>query len=66
MRATLTQEYDEGITGRFGNQLRSIPMLPGLAVWFGPLVSAPSTSIRTIPMSALSPMKVGSVGLSGS
>ncbi len=37
MRATLTQEYDEGVTGRFGNQLRSIPMLPNLPFGFGPL-----------------------------
>ena len=26
-RASATQEYDEGPTGRFGNQLRSMPML---------------------------------------
>jgi O-antigen ligase len=37
MRATLTQEYDEGVTGRFGNQLRSLPMLPNLPFGFGPL-----------------------------
>ncbi|MBV8850031.1 MAG: O-antigen ligase family protein [Methylobacteriaceae bacterium] len=37
MRATLTQEYDEGVTGRFGNQLRSIPMLTNLPFGFGPL-----------------------------
>jgi hypothetical protein len=37
MRATLTQEYDEGITGRFGNQLRSLPMLPNLPFGFGPV-----------------------------
>jgi hypothetical protein len=37
MRASLTQEYDEGVTGRFGNQLRSLPMLPNLPFGFGPL-----------------------------
>jgi hypothetical protein len=37
MRATLTQEYDEGVTGRFGNQLRSLTMLPNLPFGFGPL-----------------------------
>jgi hypothetical protein len=37
MRASLTQEYDEGITGRFGNQMRSLPMLPNLPFGFGPL-----------------------------
>ena len=37
MRATLTQEYDEGVTGRFGNQLRSLAMLPNLPFGFGPL-----------------------------
>ena len=37
MRATLTQEYDEGVTGRFGNQLRSLPMLTYLPFGFGPL-----------------------------
>ena len=36
-RAALTQEYDEGETGRFGNQLRSIPMLLGQFSGFGPL-----------------------------
>jgi len=36
-RATLTQDYDEGPTGRFGNQLRSIPMLLELPNGFGPL-----------------------------
>jgi hypothetical protein len=37
MRATLTQDYDEGVTGRFGNQLRSLTMLPNLPFGFGPL-----------------------------
>jgi hypothetical protein len=37
MRASLTQEYDEGITGRFGNQMRSLPMIPNLPFGFGPL-----------------------------
>ena len=36
-RAALTQEYDEGPTGRFGNQLRSIPMLLERPNGFGPL-----------------------------
>jgi len=36
-RAATTQEYDEGPTGRFGNQLRSIPMLLERPNGFGPL-----------------------------
>lgn len=36
-RASVTQEYDEGETGRFGNQLRSIPMLIEEPNGFGPL-----------------------------
>lgn len=36
VRAT-QQDYDEGATGRFGNQLRSIPMLLSLPNGFGPL-----------------------------
>ncbi|MDH7794756.1 MULTISPECIES: O-antigen ligase family protein [unclassified Beijerinckia] len=36
-RATVTQDYDEGLTGRFGNQLRSLPMLLELPNGFGPL-----------------------------
>jgi hypothetical protein len=36
-RAAVTQEYDEGSTGRFGNQLRSIPMLLERFGGFGPL-----------------------------
>ncbi|MDT2022442.1 O-antigen ligase family protein [Methylocella sp. CPCC 101449] len=36
-RATVTQDYDEGLTGRFGNQLRSLPMLLDLPNGFGPL-----------------------------
>ena len=36
-RAALEQDYDEGVTGRFGNQIRSIPMLLGLPNGFGPL-----------------------------
>jgi hypothetical protein len=36
-RAALTQEYDEGITGRFGNQIRSLPMLLDRPAGFGPL-----------------------------
>ncbi|MDB5511223.1 MAG: polymerase [Enterovirga sp.] len=36
-RAQLTQDYDEGVTGRFGNQLRSIPMLLERPEGFGPL-----------------------------
>lgn len=36
-RASATQEYDEGPTGRFGNQLRSIPMLLERPNGFGPL-----------------------------
>jgi hypothetical protein len=36
-RAAATQEYDEGPTGRFGNQLRSIPMLLERPNGFGPL-----------------------------
>ncbi|HZB38449.1 MAG TPA: O-antigen ligase family protein [Beijerinckiaceae bacterium] len=36
-RAQLTKDYDEGVTGRFGNQLRSIPMLIERPNGFGPL-----------------------------
>jgi O-antigen ligase len=36
-RAAVTQDYDEGPNGRFGNQARSIPMLLGLPNGFGPL-----------------------------
>lgn len=37
IRASLDQDYDQGVTGRFGNQLRSIPMLLDLPNGFGPL-----------------------------
>lgn len=36
-RATVTQDYDDGPNGRFGNQMRSIPMLFDLPNGFGPL-----------------------------
>ncbi len=36
-RAVVAQEYDEGVTGRFGNQLRSIPLLLDRPLGFGPL-----------------------------
>lgn len=36
-RASVTQDYDEGVTGRFGNQLRSIPLLLDRPFGFGPL-----------------------------
>lgn len=36
-RAVAAQDYDEGATGRFGNQLRSIPMLIERFGGFGPL-----------------------------
>lgn len=36
-RATLAESYDQGITGRFGNQIRSIPMLLERPEGFGPL-----------------------------
>ena len=36
-RAALEQDYDEGVTGRFGNQIRSIPMLLDQINGFGPL-----------------------------
>ncbi|WP_174873176.1 O-antigen ligase family protein [Enterovirga aerilata] len=36
-RARLTQSYDQGVTGRFGNQIRSIPMLIERPEGFGPL-----------------------------
>ncbi len=36
-RTAATQDYDEGNTGRFGNQLRSIPMLLDRFMGFGPL-----------------------------
>ncbi|CAH1659955.1 O-antigen ligase [Hyphomicrobiales bacterium] len=37
MRASLSQDYDEGTTGRFGNQLRSIPLLLEHVNGLGPL-----------------------------
>ncbi len=37
-RASITQDYDSGETGRFGNQLRSIPMLLDRPLGFGPLL----------------------------
>lgn len=36
-RASVTQDYDEGSTGRFGNQMRSLPMLLDRFWGFGPL-----------------------------
>lgn len=36
-RASIAQDYDEGVTGRFGNQIRSIPMLIQRPEGFGPL-----------------------------
>ena len=36
-RASLDQEYDQGVTGRFGNQLRAIPLLLDAPNGFGPL-----------------------------
>jgi hypothetical protein len=36
-RATLSEDYDSGEQGRFGNQLRSIPMLLELPLGFGPV-----------------------------
>ncbi len=36
-RAALTQDYDEGETGRFGNQLRGIPMLIERPLGMGPM-----------------------------
>jgi hypothetical protein len=36
-RAQIVQDYDSGVTGRFGNQLRAIPMLLELPNGFGPL-----------------------------
>jgi hypothetical protein len=37
MRAQALQDYDSGVTGRFGNQLRSIPLLAERPNGFGPL-----------------------------
>jgi len=37
VRASLEQSYDVGTTGRFGDHLRSIPMLLELPAGFGPL-----------------------------
>lgn len=37
IRASLDQSYDQGVTGRFGSQLRSIPMLLDEPNGFGPL-----------------------------
>lgn len=36
-RFTLTKDYDEGETGRFGNQMRSVPLLMERPEGFGPL-----------------------------
>lgn len=36
-RAAVAQTYDEGATGRFGNQIRSLPMLLERPAGFGPL-----------------------------
>ena len=36
-RASLDQSYDQGVTGRFGSQLRAIPLLLDLPNGFGPL-----------------------------
>jgi O-antigen ligase len=36
-RAQVTKDYDQGVTGRFGNQVRSIPMLIERPNGFGPL-----------------------------
>jgi hypothetical protein len=36
-RASFDQSYDLGVTGRFGNQLRAIPLLLDLPNGFGPL-----------------------------
>ncbi len=36
-RAEVAQDYDEGVTGRFGNQVRSLPMLVETPGGFGPL-----------------------------
>ena len=36
-RASLDQSYDQGVTGRFGSQLRSIPLLLDEPNGFGPL-----------------------------
>jgi hypothetical protein len=36
-RAAVTQDYDEGPNGRFGNQIRSLPMILDLPNGFGPL-----------------------------
>lgn len=36
-RATIAKSYDQGVTGRFGNQIRSIPMLLERPEGFGPL-----------------------------
>ena len=37
IRASLEQSYDLGVTGRFGSQLRSIPLLLDEPNGFGPL-----------------------------
>ncbi len=37
VRASLIQDYDAGVQGRFGNQLRSIPMLLEMPNGMGPL-----------------------------
>ncbi len=37
IRASLEQSYDQGVTGRFGSQLRSLPLLLEAPNGFGPL-----------------------------
>lgn len=37
IRASLDQSYDQGVTGRFGSQLRSLPLLLEAPNGFGPL-----------------------------
>ena len=46
-RATLTEDYDSGEQGRFGNQLRSIPMLLERPLGFGPFRFAKFFSSRS-------------------
>ena len=37
VRASMTQSYDEGETGRFGNQIRGLTLLLGLPMGMGPM-----------------------------
>jgi hypothetical protein len=62
-RASLAQDYDVGEEGRFGNQLRAIPLLLDLQFGFGPLrFSHAFPQDPTTSFSALWRLSAGSAG----